>query len=497
MKKSLILLILIPLCGISLVNAQRVVQVAPGVGSLNDAIDGDTTAAGARTDLNTIYELQDGGVYKLTRSIENIGKGSDKNPYPLHIRAAAGAVTRPFLQPTVPSGGSSDRCFRLRANTTLEGIRATNEDDLGTYRDQTLRISSDNVRLIVRDCFFEKDAQTLVRCDGANPKLYFYGTTVAFMGRPSSMDNGRFIDPRDSNIDTVVVEDCAIYGITSRFFRNGNGRYNYVKIDQSTFANSGQRAFNFADINELYFTNNIIMNGAFLGRDEIDGDRAIFELEALPGPDTSIVRISHNNYFITPDMAAEYTADPIRTGPLFLDSITNVYNPANLTSTNFIEVINFDNGLASVLPIWTEFVLNGYNGTAINAPWTLTGTPHSFVYSQFNGPVSAAGGTTGQPVGQGMLKPTSIDRTMDALRLKAYPNPAQDVFYIDNQDLRSWKQIRVFDLTGKVVMKIEQFRCDQLTLSTGDLPNGTYLVKLTDAATNHNVVVRMVKSASW
>ncbi|GAB4402428.1 MAG: hypothetical protein OHK0039_00420 [Bacteroidia bacterium] len=490
MKKTALLMACLLACGLHL-SAQRIVTVAPGVGTLNDAIDGDTTAAGARTDLNTIYELESGGVYKLTRSIENLGKGSDTSPYPLHIRAAAGATVKPFLQPTVPSGGSSARTFMISANLTVEGLHITNQDDLGALLDRVFQVNADDVRLIVRDCFVEKCVQTCVRNNGANPKMYFYNTTVNAMGRPQSMDNGRFIDPRDSDIDTVWVENCVIYNVASRFFRNGGGVYEYINIDQSTFVNSGQRAFNFGDVKELHFTNNIIMNGAFLGR-EADGGRAIFELEELAAPDTPIVRIAHNNYFISADMQTEYDNDPLRVGPLFMDSLTNRFNPPALTSTNFVEVIDFNNGLASIVPIFTEFVLNGYNGSSINADWDNSGAPHSFVYTVANGPMSVVGGTTGQPVGAGMAT-TAIERTtwLDA-GLRIFPNPAHDLLYVENLRGQRWNQVQVVDMQGRA-LHTQVVGMGVTSIELSRLPAGVYLLVAMDEAASRRTTTRFIK----
>ncbi|PJF20410.1 MAG: hypothetical protein CUN56_16315, partial [Phototrophicales bacterium] len=67
----------------STVFAQRTVNVTPGFGTLNEAIDGDTTATGARVDSNTVYVLERDGIYILDGTIEHRG-------YHLQIVAADG-----------------------------------------------------------------------------------------------------------------------------------------------------------------------------------------------------------------------------------------------------------------------------------------------------------------------------------------------------------------------------------------------------------------------
>ncbi len=60
-------------------DGQRVCRVPQGVGTLNDAIDSDTTGTGARVDSNTVYVLESGGTYIL--------QGSVQNRFPLTIAA--------------------------------------------------------------------------------------------------------------------------------------------------------------------------------------------------------------------------------------------------------------------------------------------------------------------------------------------------------------------------------------------------------------------------
>ena len=94
------------------ISAQRYVDVAPGIGTLNEAINGDTTATGERVDENTIYRLQRGqqAYYGLTGSISNSG-------WPLTIMAAEGDGAMPFLQPRDGGDGSS-RAFRPQGDVT-------------------------------------------------------------------------------------------------------------------------------------------------------------------------------------------------------------------------------------------------------------------------------------------------------------------------------------------------------------------------------------------
>ena len=98
--------------------AQRTVEVDQGVGTLNMAIDGDTTDTGARVDSNTVYVLQKDGIYLLNGSIEN--------RFPLTIVAADGEGARPVIRPGNVDGGSSSRPFRPRGDLHVRGVYVTN-----------------------------------------------------------------------------------------------------------------------------------------------------------------------------------------------------------------------------------------------------------------------------------------------------------------------------------------------------------------------------------
>ena len=99
------------LLGLSLsILAQRTVEVAQGVGTLNEAIFSDTTANGDRVDSTTVYVLADGGTYLSTGEMEN--------RFPLTIVAAEGAAVKPKLYPAVDDGNESARLFVPRDDLT-------------------------------------------------------------------------------------------------------------------------------------------------------------------------------------------------------------------------------------------------------------------------------------------------------------------------------------------------------------------------------------------
>jgi hypothetical protein len=257
------------------VSAQvRYVDVLPGVGTLNDAINGDTLETGERTNLNTVYRLQRGleAYYGLTGRIENSG-------FPLTIVAADGDGPRPFLQPRVV-GDASDGAFRPRANLTVRGLHVTGLDELGGVTQRMIRASADDISVTVDDCWFDKDGQSFIRVDNPGVSFYITNSVISNIGLPSSPDNGRGIDDRGNDIDTVIMENCTFYNLTSRIIRDGGGMINYAWFTNNTVSNIGQHGISFGPTGQLVFANNIFQNAGFMPMD-LDGGRFVVSVDSV------------------------------------------------------------------------------------------------------------------------------------------------------------------------------------------------------------------------
>ncbi|MFO7932984.1 MAG: T9SS type A sorting domain-containing protein [Bacteroidales bacterium] len=259
--------------------AQRYVDVEPGIGTLNDAIAGDTTDTGERVDPeNTIYRLQRGttAYYGLTGSIQN--------RFPLTIVAEEGDSPRPFLQP-VDEGAGSSRAFRPRDHITLRGLHVTNEDDLGGFNTRMLRCSAEGINVFLDDCWFEGDGQALIRCDDPGMNIQVTNSVISRIGLPSSPNNGRGIDDRGNDIDTVIFENCTFYNITSRIIRDGGGKIGYARFNNNTVMNMGQMGITFGSIEEVEVYSNLFVNVGFMPTN--DPDRNIFNVDSIQIDETT------------------------------------------------------------------------------------------------------------------------------------------------------------------------------------------------------------------
>jgi len=456
---------LIPLCFILLIgltnNVQsqvRYVDVTPGFGTLNTAIDGDTTATGERVDDATIYRLERDGIYLLNGSIVNDG-------YPIIIEAAEGDGARPKLIPAVPTGGESSRPFRPKGNLTLKGLYVTGEDELGALTTRMIRVSEEDLTIIIDDCHLDKDGQSCFRLDDDGTKLFITNSIISNIGIPLNPNNGRGIDDRGNDIDTLVMHDNTFYNITSRVLRDDGGIINYAGIIHNTFFNIGQFVMSFGEVVDLDFRDNLVMNGGFYGRNtnEVEGNSLAsanaqwIQLKDL-GQDlidagkVQTVNISHNNFYLDPAYSAVYP-DSIEVVPV-LDSLAAFWVELNGTgATNIEEAVTFTNAPA----VQTEIITTFWVDPATAPPWDLTNLPFDFEY-----PTAAASYTAsseGLPLGaltwfdgvSGVENGSEVIPNSFVLNAN-YPNPFNPTTNI-SYTIPEQSQVRltIYNMLGQVV----------------------------------------------
>jgi len=363
---------LLLLCGciITTAQAQRIVNVPQGVGTLNTAVNGDTLATGARVDVNTVYVLARGGVY--------LTSGEIQNKYPLTIVAAAGAGARPRIYPAVVSGALSSRPFRPLGDLTLRGVAVSNRDELGGLLDNTIRANRDSIRIVVDSCFFDEDAQAVIRLDTKLCRVLMTNCTVGRIGTMASIDNGRVVDDRGNVVDTLIMENNMIYNVTSRIIRDGGMPINYLRFNHNTVIGVPQRASMFGQVVVGRVTNNLWVNWAFLGIDtssNLSGSEAI-TLDTLVGNAPQTVVVKWNNFSIDPSIKSLWPTTPVlrRERPIFA-----AYRWALIgkdTNSLWREPVAFKAG-----PPQPTEITQGYFATPRVLPlWVNTGAPYDFSY---------------------------------------------------------------------------------------------------------------------
>jgi Secretion system C-terminal sorting domain len=491
MKKKFIFLISAFAC-LMTANAQETI-VEPGpVGTLNTAVD--NAAAGATLVLRRGAPYLTSGVVSITKAIT--------------IKAETGTGPRPIIIFSPSSGAASiDQIFNATANFKLDGVHVTNRDQLGGITQRLIRTSADNIRITVNNCLFDDSGQTAFRTDGKNNKIYMTNTIASRLGVPSNPDNGRLIDDRGVLVDSIWIENCLIYNVTSRIIRDGGEVINYFRFVNNTVYNVGQRGFEVGRVKQFIFLNNIVGNGQFLGRRQSvlasrnEADQAVLRIDSIPNKGSGPWTIGYNNFYREPEMVAATPAkqsdgDTVVQAAYFDVDALAAIKAGNWEKTNIEEVVKFTN--KPKFPV--NFIEIHHTGTIANAlPWDHTGIPTNTVYSALNaavprysvshdfgypkGQTSYVAGTDGKPLGCNLFASTtsSAKDLFDENGIIFYPNPVKSSIFI--QGLEQIVQIQLFDIKGALVQSVMPGNA-YTELSVGQLPPGAYILSVIDAKGN-------------
>lgn len=379
--------------------AQRKVIVPQGFGTLNEIIRKDTTAGGARKDPNTVYVLRRGGVYGLSGTILATN-------FHLRLEAEEGPGPLPFLRMGFLEGATQvGEVFEVRGDVTFRNIHLTVVNEFNTYIARGVSASAPNLKLRFYNCIIDRSGQTFIRLNSPGCSVFMLNCTVSRMGRPSDPDNGRVIDDRGNPVDSIVVENNTWYNITSRMIRDGGGDIKYMKMNQNTLVNGGQRFSSFGPVNQLIVTNNIIANPRFIGNTATSS--LVATDFSLVGPD-QVFNFNHNNIYYDAEVLSVWNeiaaAGGSRIRPPFVapenqprlnNAIGIINEPLAYTlrpapPVTFIRELEL--GTGSSIQDWD------WTGATAGNPWQLPGIAyHNFSYPPTT--QSFTGSAKGEPLG--------------------------------------------------------------------------------------------------
>lgn len=318
-------------------------DVAPGYETLNIAVSGDTLPGGILKNVNRVYRLARGGYYLLNGSVRGIGANH------LRIVAAKGTGPRPLVIPTASQTGSSLRAFRINGSGTWKGLYVTGIDNLGNQaEDNMFRMDGTGITTTIDDCYLDGDAQSFVRMNAANQKLFVTNTIARNSFLMADPNNGRYWDTRSNNQDTILTQNCTLYMNSGDMVRANGGRINQIIWDHNTMMWSGSE-FDMDYAINATVTNNLFVNFGFGGevipKNILPSDsvrNAIIQFDSLKV--TGVVetnrqfKVTNNVYGWTPELTAWYdqvdTLDPwvwtnVR-GKYFLKTFPNMVEQNNI-----------------------------------------------------------------------------------------------------------------------------------------------------------------------
>lgn len=384
--------------------AQRTVTVAPGNGTLAAAIRAAVDATDSLT-TNT-FVLQRGGNY--------VNEGELEIGVPVRIVAADGDGARPLIRAITPSGGeTADQVLRVQGDFELRSVRVVGGDGIGGLANRLIRINENDVRVVVDDAVLDEAGQSAFRVNNPGAKLFVTNTTVSNIGETDDPNNGRGIDDRGQDIDSLVVRNSTFYNITSRVLRDDGGRINYAEFDQNTFVNTGQGGtVALGEVFEARVTNNVFYNTGFYGFEteddegeaEDDGQIRADAIDAseLGGRTQSLV-VANNNFYLDPALAAAYP-DGVEALPRFDEDAQALLDASGRASGNFSEPLAFDDGVGAPVATVESFYADPEGA---QAPFDESGGTVDFGYPETARSFTA--GDDGQPVGDRRYFGTSVE----------------------------------------------------------------------------------------
>jgi len=276
----------------ALFSQQRVVTITgivPGgplvYDQIYNAINAD--AANRVTNKNVVYELKRGQVYLNTSTINSVD-------YDLYIRAETGTGPLPLIFHTLNSAGASAALITARLGMTLENIEIDGKHSNGTLGNRIVNMYGKDKRCILKGCRLTNDrgGALAVQVDGV--KLYMIDCIFGNQGHQISLGgNGRAVDLRNTGtVDTVVIQNCTMYNMTDRVFRNMAPIINYFKMDHNTIVNiqGYHGCVQLGKTKKAVITNNIFANPL------THGDRfpARWRTEQMQ-PDKAFAVITHDS----------------------------------------------------------------------------------------------------------------------------------------------------------------------------------------------------------
>ncbi len=486
--------------GVGMLQAQTVVMVPTDLMEPTDifqVIMGDTTATGERNDNNTVYKLQNGGVYISSGRIVN------KPEWPLQIEAddLEDTANKPIITRVPNASGDYQDIMRAEGDITFRNIWiiAGEKGPLENHDWGRMRVLGENTRIIVDDCIIEKERGGFLQVRANGLKMYVTNTVLRNGGnRRVFQGNGRGIDARDFFLDTLVMQNVVVHNIQDRFFRSQGGSqpHNYIEIDHCTSFNTAGRHghIQLGRVLEAKITNNVFMNPIMLGstpaytdeQTQPDGDlHKVITVDTLY--EGTNLQIESNNIFWTQDVTDYWASNDSVSAPGFLSDLVVQNLGGNAGDAYFTEVLELESIPTTIL----QYVIDLYNdptsiemfdfivedivveGTAFDSGNLFDFSGFSVCYDPAS--MSATAGTDGGPIGAvaacaDLINSVDNLSTNLALDLQLSPNPvvgSTALTFTTSQT--GFVKLSIYDLMGREVT----------TLHNGMLMKGDHLFNWT------------------
>lgn len=503
--------------GISSIQAQTTVNIPAVVGNFVDIfpiIMGDTTATGDRTDENTTYTLDNGGVYITTGRLVN------KKNWALQIQATdlTNTTLKPVLTRIPNATGSYPDIMRPEGDVSLTNLWIiSGEKGPGENHDWgKIRILGDSTTFRATDCIIEKDRGGMIQLRANDAKCFVDNCIFRNGGNRFILEgNGRGVDSRNFTFDTLIVKNSIIHNIVDRVFRSqgGTAPHGYIAFDNNTIFNVAGRhgTFQLRWVKSARITNNIMINPMMLGTTPAFTDEQnqpdntahkIITLDTMTA--TTELFIANNNIYWTQDVVDVWALHDSVNRPAILSDLVKQILGADTANAFFEEVISLNNVPQKI----TQYVTDLYANPAATDMFDFIVQDSIFLggdrdfgnlfkfadfdpcYDENSASASAAthGGAIGYTLGcTGLTIPneygTGIEDINQTLGLRTAPNPFRGHTQISFELSEAGAaNISVYDISGRMVSILANdyyaAGVHNIDWQANNLGAGIYIVKL-------------------
>jgi len=350
----IIALLLIGVTGYSQADVVVVPSVIDGepLGALNKFIGGDTTATGERVNPERIYKLNRDEIYFLNGTLtanfdlQLIADDSD-DPNSKPPIVASGVLA---------DGSVVGVYFACNENASLKniylmGTQPTGVGDVAAFVQafkEGGHYSFDNVQ-------FEWSLFLGLMMLAPDQNIKISNCYFKNLENQTSPWNGRAIDLRDNNMDSLVMVNNTFYNLNSFIVRGQESTINHMRFEHNTVANSVKFPLMWYWQTNAIIRNNLFYNVNSFGESDADAEGqdadglpfGIVNVTALPSDlgraeSDRVIDVRNNAYFYTEDVTNYWASFPGVQGGSFMNSRTQGFFDDATTYPNLIAENNFN-----------------------------------------------------------------------------------------------------------------------------------------------------------
>lgn len=298
--------------GLGLLSAQDDVIVIPGgidnVGLLETTINADTTETGERANPNRIYELEANQFYIQQAPINVNNPGGT-----ITLRGQTGG-SKPVIIKQPLNEVNIGESF-IVGGFAIQNVQYQNLETDGSMPFRSFTISGENSKLLVEDCFIENCNGMIFNLNGVTGGANIQISNSYFRDFHNFAQwwSGRILQAKVP-VDTFIFENNSVSG-GGLTVLGQECLFDYSVINHNTFINNRKYPFLNQYWKEVYFTNNLFVNGNMVGEDlenvATGGQDPDALLHGIIGVDTIENTIAIQSRFLTADSTLTEEVDEL------------------------------------------------------------------------------------------------------------------------------------------------------------------------------------------